>query len=155
MAFKILFPIVELQNEKIENLSSENQMLRDENNLLKGEQTKPNIGVLKRTMTFLQNIKGIHFYSVKEKNIKKCYFLCQNCNIQAKNHYTWYSKFWIKFLNRIQMERNERKPLKNMDCNFRIDKIEIYQTETFKVDKSTLPRFVFKSYRSVVIRVSL
>jgi hypothetical protein len=43
MAFKILFTIVEQQNEKIENLSSENQMLRDENNLLKGEQTKPNI----------------------------------------------------------------------------------------------------------------
>jgi hypothetical protein len=43
MAFKILFTIVEQQNEMIENLSSENQMLRDENNLLKGEQTKPNI----------------------------------------------------------------------------------------------------------------
>jgi hypothetical protein len=43
MAFKILFTIVEQQNEKIEKLSSENQMLRDENNLLKGEQTKPNI----------------------------------------------------------------------------------------------------------------
>ena len=25
----------------------------------------------------------LHLYSVKEKNVKKCYFLCQNCNIQA------------------------------------------------------------------------
>jgi cell division protein FtsB len=52
MAFKILFSIVELQNEKIENLSSENQMLRDENNLLKGEQTKPNIRGSKKSDDF-------------------------------------------------------------------------------------------------------
>jgi hypothetical protein len=40
-------------------------MLRDENNLLKGEQTKPNIRVLKRTMISLQNMKGI------KENLKK------------------------------------------------------------------------------------
>ena len=106
MAFKILFSIVELQNEKIENLSSENQMLRDENNLLKGEQTKP-------------NIRG----SKKNDDISSEY------------------------------ERNQRKPQKNRESNSRIDKIEIHQTETCKVDKSTLPEdAVFKGYRSVVIR---
>jgi hypothetical protein len=31
-AFRLLFSIIELQNEKIENLNSENQKLRDENN---------------------------------------------------------------------------------------------------------------------------
>jgi hypothetical protein len=30
-AFRILFTIIELQNEKIENLNSENQKLRNEN----------------------------------------------------------------------------------------------------------------------------
>jgi hypothetical protein len=106
MAFKILFTIVEQQNEKIENLSSENQMLRDENNLLKGEQTKP-------------NIRG----SKKNDDISSEY------------------------------ERNQRKPQKNRESNSRIDKIEIHQTETCKVDKSTLPEdAVFKGYRSVVIR---
>jgi len=106
MAFKILFTIVEQQNEKIENLSSENQMLRDENNLLKGEQTKPNI-----------------------RGSKK------NDDISAES------------------ERNQRKPQKNRKSNTRIDKIEIHQTETCKVDKSTLPEdAVFKGYRSVVIR---
>jgi hypothetical protein len=106
MAFKILFTIVEQQNEKIENLSSENQMLRDENNLLKGEQTKP-------------NIRG----SKKNDNISSEY------------------------------ERNQRKPQKNRESNSRIDKIETHQTETCKVDKSTLPEdAVFKGYRSVVIR---
>jgi hypothetical protein len=106
MAFKILFTIVEQQNEMIENLSSENQMLRDENNLLKGEQTKP-------------NIRG----SKKNDDISSEY------------------------------ERNQRKPQKNRESNSRIDKIEIHQTETCKVDKSTLPEdAVFKGYRSVVIR---
>ena len=47
-AFRLLFSIIELQNEKIENLNSENQKLRDENNLLKGEQIKPKINGSKR-----------------------------------------------------------------------------------------------------------
>ena len=42
-AFRILFAIVEKQNEKIEFLNAENQKFRDEINLLKGEQTKPKI----------------------------------------------------------------------------------------------------------------
>ena len=42
-AFRILFAIIEKQNEEIEALKVENQMLRDEINLLKGEQTKPKI----------------------------------------------------------------------------------------------------------------
>ena len=42
-AFRILFAIIEKQNEEIEALKVENQKLRDEINLLKGEQTKPKI----------------------------------------------------------------------------------------------------------------
>ena len=42
-AFRILFAIIEKQNEEIEALKVENQKLRDEINLLKGEQTKPRI----------------------------------------------------------------------------------------------------------------
>ena len=42
-AFRILFAIIEKQNEEIEALKAENQKLRDEINLLKGEQTKPRI----------------------------------------------------------------------------------------------------------------
>jgi cell division protein FtsB len=42
-AFRILFSIIEKQNEEIESLKVENQKLRDEINLLKGEQTKPKI----------------------------------------------------------------------------------------------------------------
>ena len=42
-AFRILFAIIEKQNEEIEFLKAENQNLRDEINLLKGEQTKPKI----------------------------------------------------------------------------------------------------------------
>jgi hypothetical protein len=42
-AFRILFAIIEKQNEEIEALKTENQKLRDEINLLKGEQTKPKI----------------------------------------------------------------------------------------------------------------
>jgi cell division protein FtsB len=42
-AFRILFSIIEKQNEEIEFFKAENQKLRDEINLLKGEQTKPKI----------------------------------------------------------------------------------------------------------------
>jgi hypothetical protein len=42
-AFRILFAIIEKQNEEIEALKAEDQKLRDEINLLKGEQTKPRI----------------------------------------------------------------------------------------------------------------
>jgi cell division protein FtsB len=42
-AFRILFPIIEKQNEEIEFLKADIQKLRDEINLLKGEQTKPKI----------------------------------------------------------------------------------------------------------------
>src|SRR5665811_2264462 len=38
-AFRILFAIIEKQNEENKTLKVENQKLRDENNLLKGEQT--------------------------------------------------------------------------------------------------------------------
>ena len=41
--FRILFAIIEKQNDEIEFLKAENQKLRDEINLLKDEQTKPNI----------------------------------------------------------------------------------------------------------------
>jgi len=81
-------------------------MLRDENNLLKGEQTKPNI-----------------------RGSKK------NDDISSED------------------ERNQRKPQKNREYNSRIDKTEIHQTETCKVDRSTLPEdAVFKGYRYAVIR---
>ena len=42
-AFRVLFSIIEKQNDEIEFLKAENQKLRDEINLLKGEQTKPKI----------------------------------------------------------------------------------------------------------------
>ena len=41
--FHILFAIIEKQNEEIEFFKAEIQKLRDEINLLKGEQTKPKI----------------------------------------------------------------------------------------------------------------
>ncbi len=41
--FRILFAAIEKQNEEVEFLKAENQKLRDEINLLKGEQTKPKI----------------------------------------------------------------------------------------------------------------
>ena len=41
--FRILFAIIEILSEEIDALKSENQKLRDEINLLKGEQTKPKI----------------------------------------------------------------------------------------------------------------
>lgn len=47
-AFRILFSIIEKQNEEIEFLKAENQKLRDEINLLKGEQTKRKIRGSKR-----------------------------------------------------------------------------------------------------------
>ncbi len=43
IAFRILFSIIEEQNKEIETLKVENQELRDEISLLKGEQTKPKI----------------------------------------------------------------------------------------------------------------
>ena len=42
-SFRILFSIIETQNEKIEFLMEDNQKLRDAINLLKVEQTKPKI----------------------------------------------------------------------------------------------------------------
>ncbi len=42
-AFRILFAIIEILSEDINTLKAENQKLRDEINLLKGEQTKPKI----------------------------------------------------------------------------------------------------------------
>ena len=42
-AFRILFAIIEILSEELNALKAENQKLRDEINLLKGEQTKPKI----------------------------------------------------------------------------------------------------------------
>ena len=42
-SFRILFSIIETQNEKIEFLMEDNQKLRDAINLLKVEQAKPKI----------------------------------------------------------------------------------------------------------------
>ena len=42
-AFRIQFAIIEEQNEEIDALKTENQKFRDEINLLKGEQAKPEI----------------------------------------------------------------------------------------------------------------
>ena len=42
-AFPILFAIIEILSEELNSLKAENQKLRDEINLLKGEQTKPKI----------------------------------------------------------------------------------------------------------------
>ncbi|HHV23768.1 MAG TPA: hypothetical protein GXX65_04300 [Methanosarcina sp.] len=42
-AFRLLFSVIEMQNEETEFLKAENQKLRDEINLLKGEQSKPKI----------------------------------------------------------------------------------------------------------------
>jgi hypothetical protein len=104
-AFRILFAIIEIQNEEIEALKLENQKLRDEINLLKGEQIKP-------------KIRG------SKKN-----------DISSEN------------------ERRQRIPRKTRESNSRIDKIEIHNTETCKVDKSILPGdAVFKGYRFKTIR---
>ena len=64
-AFRILFAIIEKQNEEIESLKAENQKLRDEINLLKGEQTKPKIrGSKKNDDISSENER-------KERNLKK------------------------------------------------------------------------------------
>jgi hypothetical protein len=47
-AFRILFAIIEILSEELNSLKAENQKLRDEINLLKGEQTKPKIRGSKR-----------------------------------------------------------------------------------------------------------
>jgi len=47
-AFPILFAIIEILSEELNSLKAENQKLRDEINLLKGEQTKPKIRGSKR-----------------------------------------------------------------------------------------------------------
>src|SRR5665647_2499368 len=47
-AFRILFAIIEILGEELNSLKAENQKLRDEINLLKGEQTKPKIRGSKR-----------------------------------------------------------------------------------------------------------
>jgi hypothetical protein len=47
-AFRILFAIIEILSEELNALKAENQKLRDEINLLKGEQTKPKIRGSKR-----------------------------------------------------------------------------------------------------------
>jgi len=46
-AFRLLFSVIEMQNEETEFLKAENQKLRDEINSLKGEQSKPKIRALK------------------------------------------------------------------------------------------------------------
>jgi hypothetical protein len=105
-AFNSLFAIVEILSKENIAQKEQIQMLRDEINLLKGEQTKP-------------NIRG----SKKKDDISS------------------------------EQERNQRKPHKNRESNSRIDKIEIHQTETCKVDRSTLPEdAAFKGYSPVVIR---
>ena len=105
-AFNSLFAIVEILSKENIAQKEQIQMLRDEINLLKGEQTKP-------------NIRG----SKKKDDISS------------------------------EQERNQRKPHKNRESNSRIDKIEIHQTETCKVDRSTLPEdATFKGYSPVVIR---
>src|SRR5665811_1977910 len=50
--FRILFAIIEILSEEIDALKSENQKLRDEINLLKGEQTKPKIRGSKKKSLF-------------------------------------------------------------------------------------------------------
>ena len=105
-AFNSLFAIVEILSKENIAQREQIQMLRDEINLLKGEQTKP-------------NIRGS-----KKKD-----------DISSEN------------------ERNQRKPQKNRESNSRIDKTEIHQTETCKVERSTLPEdAVFKGNRPVVVR---
>jgi len=47
-AFRILFAIIEILSGELDAVKAENQKLRDENNLLKGEQTKPTINGSKR-----------------------------------------------------------------------------------------------------------
>jgi hypothetical protein len=47
-AFRILFAIIEILSGELDAVKAENQKLRDENNLLKGEQTKPKINGSKR-----------------------------------------------------------------------------------------------------------
>ena len=69
-SFRILFAIIEKQNEEIEFLKAENQKLRDEINLLKGEQTKPKILGSKRVKIYLlkrRDKKG-SLYSKKNLN---------------------------------------------------------------------------------------
>jgi len=61
-AFRIQFAIIEKQNEENEFLKEENQKLRDEINLLKGEQTKPLI---------LGSKKNDDISSEKERRKKK------------------------------------------------------------------------------------
>ena len=62
-AFRILFSIIEKQNEEMEFLKAENQKFRDEINLLKGEQTKPKIRGSK---------KNEDISSEKERHKRRC-----------------------------------------------------------------------------------
>ena len=62
-AFRILFAIIEKQNEEFEFLKAENQKLRDEINLLKGEQTKPKIRGSKKNVTIQIALLELHNFS--------------------------------------------------------------------------------------------
>ena len=62
-AFRILFSIVEKQNEEMGFLKADNQKFRDEINLLKGEQTKPKIRGSK---------KNEDISSEKERHKRRC-----------------------------------------------------------------------------------
>ena len=62
-AFRILFSIVEKQNEEMGFLKADNQKFRDESNLLKGEQTRPKIRGSK---------KNEDISSEKERHKRRC-----------------------------------------------------------------------------------
>jgi hypothetical protein len=72
-AFRILFAIIEKQNEEIEALKAENQKLRDEINLLKGEQTKPKIRGSKKNddISSENERKGRNPLKIRESNARK------------------------------------------------------------------------------------
>jgi len=71
-AFRILFAIIEKQNEEIEALKAENQKLRDEINLLKGEQTKPKIrGSKKNDISSENERKERNPLKTRESNARK------------------------------------------------------------------------------------
>jgi cell division protein FtsB len=63
LIIRTLLSIIEEQNKEIEALKAENQKLRDEINLLKGEQTKPKIRGSK---------KNEDISSEKERQKRRC-----------------------------------------------------------------------------------
>src|SRR5665811_755660 len=100
-AFRILFAIIEKQNEEIEFLKPENQKLRDEINLLKGEQTKPRYGAVAKTllMGFTEINRNSGVYVMPVNSFKWKHYAGDIILLNVR----WYLKYSLSYRNLEEM----------------------------------------------------